>query len=225
MPGNHQRRVARFGVMSAATAAALVATGSAAVALADTGNVSATTEFGTLLDGSPASEASLFDSIGTGGVAAGSTTDTVPPIIPSYPLELLHDASGSLTEANQVLSGAAADVAGMTQQTAAQNIALDEIASLYTAESSLLSYDNGAFADLLNPWLATVDQGWAQGTEALLSADQAVAAAVTAGSGVETAVFGVFGADFQLAGDMLNDVPIDIVAGFVDPAAFLSGSF
>lgn len=198
MSGNRQRR---FGVMSAATAAALIATGSASAALADTA------------------------SIGTGGVTAGSAIDTAPPIITGYPLELLHDASGNLTEANQVLSGAAADVAGMTQQTAAQNIALDEIASLYTAESSLSSYDNGAFADLLNPWLATVDQGWAQGTEALLSADQAVAAAVTAGTGVETAVFGVFGADFQLAGDMLNDIPIEFVAGFVDPAAFLSGGF
>jgi hypothetical protein len=173
---------------------------------------------------SAASAATLIDDIGvyiggSGGAAAESTSGAVSPIVTAYPLELLHDASANLTEANQVLSGAASEVAGMTQQTAAQNIALAEIASLYTAESSLSSYDNGAFADLLNPWFNVVDQGWNQGTEALLSADQAVAAAVTAGSGVESAVFAVFAPDFQLAGDMLNSFPIELLAGFTDPAA------
>ncbi len=219
MTAPDRRWVAR---VLAAVAAGFIATDFASSALADTGNTSASTDFAGLLDAahlqSAPWESSLFDAVGGGGSAVGAASDTVPPIVASYPLDLLDDASANLTEANQVVSGPVSDVAGMTQQTAAQNIALNEIASLYTAESSLSSYDNGAFADLLNPWFTAVDQAWDQGTEALLSADQAVAAAVAAGSGVDTAVFAVFGADFQLAGDMLNSFPIELIAGFIDPA-------
>jgi hypothetical protein len=144
----------------------------------------------------------------------------VPPIVTGYPLELLQDASANLSDANLVLSTGPSDIPGMMLQPDAQNTALSEVASLYTAESSLASYDNGAFADLLNPWFNAVDQGWDQGTEALLNADQAVETAVTAGSGVDAAVLGVFAADFQLAGDMLNDLPIEFTAGVTDPSIF-----
>lgn len=167
---------------------------------------------------------SLPSDIGGSAAGVGAVSDlapsAVPPIVTGYPLELLQDASANLSDANLVLSTGPSDIPGMMLQPDAQNTALSEVASLYTAESSLASYDNGAFADLLNPWFNAVDQGWDQGTEALLNADQAVETAVTAGSGVDAAVLGVFAADFQLAGDMLNDLPIEFTAGVTDPSIF-----
>jgi hypothetical protein len=164
----------------------------------------------------------IFPDIGgsTAGAASDLATNTVPAIVTADPLELLKDASANLTEANHVLSTGTSDIPGVMQQPDAQNIALSELASLYTAESSLSSYDNGAFADSLNPWFNLVDQGWNQGTEALFNADQAVETAVTAGSGVDAAVLGVFAADFQLAADMFNSLPIEFAAGFTDPSIF-----
>jgi hypothetical protein len=141
-------------------------------------------------------------------------SDAVPPIITTYPQELLNDAANDLVSANEVLSAGPSDIPGMMQQLDAQNIALSEIASLSTEESSLSSYDNGAFADLLNPWFNSVDQGFDQASEALLSADKAVETAAAAGSGVDAAVLGVFGADFQLAGEMFNALPIDLASEF-----------
>jgi hypothetical protein len=138
----------------------------------------------------------------------------VAPIITIYPQELLNDAANNLDSANEVLSAGPSDISGMLLQPDAQSNALSEIAFLSTAESSLSSYDNGAFADLLNPWFNSVDQGWDQATEALLSADKAVETAVAAGSGVDAAVLGVFGADFQLIGDMVNSLPIDFASEF-----------
>ncbi|HEY1842618.1 MAG TPA: hypothetical protein VGG53_20825 [Mycobacterium sp.] len=153
------------------------------------------------------------------------TANVVPAIVTTSPLELLNDAATNLTDANQVLSLVPSDIPGIMEQPDIQNIALDEIASLDTAQSSLSSFDNGALTDLLNPWFNAVDQGWDQGTEALLNADQALETAVTAGSGVDAAVLGVFGADFQVLGDIVNSLPIEFASGFiptdvVDPSVF-----
>jgi hypothetical protein len=144
----------------------------------------------------------------------GAESDAVTPIITTYPQELLNDAANNLGSANELLSAGPSDIPGMMQQLDAQNIALSEVVSLSTEESSLSSYDNGAFADLLNPWFNSVDQGFDQATAALLSADKAVETAAAAGSGVDAAVLGVFGADFQLAGEMFNALPIDLAAEF-----------
>jgi hypothetical protein len=154
---------------------------------------------------------------GTAGVVADLT---VPPIVTTYPLELLEDASKNLTDASALLGPSPSDIPGLLLQTDAQGHALNALTGLISAETSLDSYDNGAFADVLTPWFSTVDQGWDSATAALLSADTAVENAVSAGSSVETAVLGVFGADFMLLGDMANSLPIEFTAGLIDPSAF-----
>jgi hypothetical protein len=166
--------------------------------------------------------------LGAGGAAVaradGTATVvadlTVPPIVTTYPLELLVDASKNLTDASALLGPSPSDIPGLLLQTDAQGHALNVLTGLIGAETSLDSYNNGAFADVLTPWFNTVDQGWDSATAALLSADTAVENAVSAGSSVETAVLGVFGADFMLLGDMANSLPIEFTAGLIAPSAF-----
>jgi hypothetical protein len=163
----------------------------------------------------PAAHADGWD-VGVDDVAASA----VLPIITSYPLELLSDASTNLMDANQVLTAGSTDIPGLILQPDIQDHALNIVTSLSNAETSLSSYDNGAFADLLNPWFNSVDQGLYQGTEALLDADKAVEAAITADSGVNEAVLGVLESDLQLGGDLFNALPIEFVDGFIDPSIF-----
>jgi hypothetical protein len=138
MTSNRRTWVEGVGVAcGAAAAAALIGTVCASAAMADSGDPSATTGFSVADDylrGSSSSTLNPLDDVGsylggTGGSPADSAV-AVLLIVTSYPLESLHDASASLTEADQVLGQGASDIAGMTRQIAAQNIALDEIASL-----------------------------------------------------------------------------------------------
>jgi hypothetical protein len=166
--------------------------------------------------------------IGAGGTpparadgATGAVADlTVPPIVTAYPPELLEDASKNLTDASALLGPSPSDVPGLLLQTDAQGHALNVLTGLISAEGSLDSYDNGAFADVLTPWFNAVDQGWDSATAALLSADTAAENAFSAGSSVDAAVLEVFSADFMLLGDMANSLPIEFTAGLIDPLSF-----
>jgi hypothetical protein len=152
---------------------------------------------------------------------AGAVADlTAPPIVTAYPLELLEDASKNLTDASALLGPSPSDVPGLLLQTDAQGHALNVLTGLIGAETSLDSYDNGAFADVLTPWFNAVDQGWDSATAALLSADTAAENAFSAGSSVDPDLLGVFSADLMLLGDMANSLPIEFTAGLIDPSSF-----
>ena len=153
---------------------------------------------------------------GTAGAVADST---VAPIVTTYPLELLGDASKNLTDASASLGPSPSDIPGLILQTDAQGHALNVLNGLIGAETSLDSYDNGAFADVLTTSFNAVDQGWDSATAALLSADTTAENAFSAGSSVDAALLGVFSADFMLLGDMANSFPIEFAAGLIAPSS------
>jgi PE-PPE domain len=135
------------------------------------------------------------------------------------PSNLLSEATTNFTDANQLLGEIpSGDFASVTSTIDAQDTLLQTLGFLDSAESSLLSVDNGALADLLNPWFASVDQGWYSASEAALNADQALETAVASGSATaeDTALLGLITPSFDALGPDLNSVPIifaDILSG------------
>jgi hypothetical protein len=135
------------------------------------------------------------------------------------PSNLLSEATTNFTDANQLLGEIpSGDFASVTSAIDAQDTLLQTLGFLDSAESSLLSVDNGALADLLNPWFASVDQGWYSASEAALNADQALETAVASGSATaeDTALLGLITPSLDALGPDLNSVPIifaDILSG------------
>ena len=136
------------------------------------------------------------------------------------PLDLLGDAQSALIDANQVLgqidvSGLTADEAGVgpsiTTLIDTQDHALTILDKLDSAESAILSFDNGSLSDFVSPLLTNLDQQWDQTTEALLSADQSIAGAVSGGSFADilAAQFEALAPDAQLVGDSFQSLPTD----------------
>jgi hypothetical protein len=168
----------------------------------------------------PAEINAAFVTIADGGtldfasIDPGLAAEAVPPIVTSYPFELLNDASSDFTQATAVLDGIPpADVVSvLTPQLAIQDTSLQALSTLDSAQNTIDAYDNGALADLATPWFNSVDGGWAQSAEALLNADQALDAALTAGSGVQAAELTVLAADLGIFGDIANSVGIGFAA-------------
>jgi hypothetical protein len=136
------------------------------------------------------------------------------------PLDLLGDAQSALIDANQVLgqidvSGLTADEAGVgpsiTTLIDTQDHALTILDKLDSAESAILSFDNGSLSNFVSPLLTNLDQQWYQTTEALLSADQSIAGAVSGGSFADilTAQFEALTPDAQLIGDAFQSLPTE----------------
>jgi hypothetical protein len=150
------------------------------------------------------------------GTASAAATD-------ASPAGLLSEATTNYTDANQLLAEIpGGEYAVVGTQTLAQDGYLQDIASAGSAESALTSYDNGALADLLNPAFSSVDQGWAQASEAALSADQAVETAVASGSAtdISTALFGTIGPEYQALGPDFQSAFIDLAAHFLTGGDF-----
>jgi hypothetical protein len=136
------------------------------------------------------------------------------------PLDLLGDAQSALTDANQVLgqidvSGLTGDEAGVgpgiTTLIDTQDHALTALDKLDSAESAILSVDNGSLSNFISPLFTNLDQQWYQTTEALLSADQSIAGAVSGGSFADilAAQFAALGPDAQLVSDSFQSLPTD----------------
>jgi hypothetical protein len=136
------------------------------------------------------------------------------------PLDLLGDAQSALTDANQVLgqidvSGLTADEAGVgpsiTTLIDTQDHALTILDKLDSAESAILSFDNGSLSNFVSPLLTDLDQQWYQTTEALLGADQSIASAVSGGSFADilAAQFEALTPDAQLVGDSFQSLPTE----------------
>jgi hypothetical protein len=136
------------------------------------------------------------------------------------PLDLLGDAQSALTDANQALgqidvSGLTGDEAGVgpsiTTLIDTQDHALTILDKLDSAESAILSFDNGSLSNFVSPLLTNLDQQWYQTTEALLSADQSIAGAVSGGSFADilAAQFEALTPDAQLIGDAFQSLPTE----------------
>jgi hypothetical protein len=136
------------------------------------------------------------------------------------PLDLLGDAQSALIDANQVLgqidvSGLTGDEAGVgpgiTTLLDTQDHALTALDKLDSAESAILSIDNGSLSNFISPLFTNLDQQWYQTTEALLSADQSIAGAVSGGSFADilAAQFEALAPDAQLVSDSFQSLPTD----------------
>lgn len=132
----------------------------------------------------------------------------------SDPATLLNDAADNLTAGTQALDAVPAnDVVNLlTPQLDLQGTALQALGELTSAETAISGYHDGALADLVTPWFNAVDQGWVQGTETLLTADQALEAALIDGSGVQAAELTTIAADFGVLGDLTNSLGIEFTS-------------
>jgi ABC-type transporter Mla subunit MlaD len=133
------------------------------------------------------------------------------------PADLLNSASTDLTDGSNVLSGVAAPSESLlavlvTDQTAAQDAELQVIANLQSAQNFISSHDD-SLSGLVNQLFFTpVDQELDHASQAILSADQALATAVSSGSGVPTAELELIGTDLQFFVVGFDSLPIDFAA-------------
>jgi hypothetical protein len=159
---------------------------------------------------------------------ASAATDGIPVTTGPGPDVLLTEALANLTDANQVLSqvpaiGTAAETAFANQQLDVQfdltGVSIPgsttvggQLADLQSAEDVILSYDNGSLANEALPLFTTLDQNWAQASEAVLSADQGFEVAAASGSSPVPAELALYVADLSLLGDAANSLPIEWAA-------------
>src|ERR1700727_1314365 len=122
------------------------------------------------------------------GGGAGSRVGTAHADDTS-PLDLLGNAQSALTDANQVLgqidvSGLTGDEAGVgpsiTTLIDTQDHALTALDKLDSAESAILSVDNGSLSNFISPLFTNLDQQWDQKAEALLGPHQSIDTSVSA---------------------------------------------
>jgi hypothetical protein len=152
------------------------------------------------------------------GASAAHADDTSP-------VDLLGDAQVALTDANQVLGQV--DVASLSDQpliaqfinsaTGIQDHALQIVDKLDSAETAILSYDNGALSSLISPLFTNLDQQWSQGSEALLAADQTLSEAIASGSVPDTiaAQVGALLPTVELLGPAYESIPIEWAGALV----------
>ena len=154
------------------------------------------------------------------------STDATP--VNTDPLGLLGEAGAKFTQADAVLNEVPA--VGTPDETQFVNVQLADVqfqlnglplsgpdapdvggqlAELQTAEATILAYDGGALDSYVSPLFVNLDTNWLQGSEALLTADQAFETAATTGSTPIPAELAVFAADLNLLGSAANSVSID----------------
>lgn len=143
-----------------------------------------------------------------GLTAGGNALDT--------PDDLLNSAITNLTDANNLLSQV--DVSNLTHVAdplPLQTFSLQDLNSLLSAED-LISAHDGSLQSLIDQlYFVPLDQQWVNATEAVLQADQAFAAAITSGSGLGAAEFGLVEPTLQLAAaDFSSLLPVVFAADF-----------
>lgn len=139
--------------------------------------------------------------------------------------DLLAEATTNFTDANNVLTGIdPSGVPGVNSELfsiflnssgVVHDAASQQISALESSETVISSYGGGEFASLATPIFTDVNQGWLQGSEAVLAADQALQAAVSTETGVEAAQFAALLADGRLIIDVLHSGSIDFVASLL----------
>ena len=139
------------------------------------------------------------------------------------PNDLLGEASTNFTGAEQAFGGVpATDLPNLVlYQTNVADTGLTYVNSLTgigAAENVISSYDNGEFANLVSPLFTDLDQNWLQASEGLLSANTALVTAITDGTGLSAAEFGVVAPDLQVISDQF-------FSGIIDQSAYLLSMF
>lgn len=137
--------------------------------------------------------------------------------------DLLGQAATNFTGAEQVFDGVpATDLPNLVlyQVNVADTGSIDvnALTGVGVAETSILSYDNGEFANLLTPLFTDLDQSWLQASEGLLSANTALVSAITDGTGLSAAEFGVTAPDLQVMSDQF-------LTGIIDQSSYLLSMF
>jgi 3-oxoacyl-ACP reductase-like protein len=134
--------------------------------------------------------------------------------------DLLGQASTNFTAAEQVLAGVpTTDLPDLVlYQANLANTEFLDVTGLGYAENGILSYDNGEFATLVTPLFSDLDQNWLQASEAVLNANTAWVTAITDGTGLSAAEFGLIAPDLQAMGDQF-------VTGVIDQSAYLLSLF
>ena len=159
-------------------------------------------------------------------LAAAMLAATAAHADDTSPLDLLGDTQIALTDADQALgqidvsnlTGAEAGVAWFIGlQSSIEDHALSELDKVDSAESAILSFDQGALSNFFNPLFVDLDQQWYQSGEAVLVADQALAGAVASGSFPDMidAQFGVLTSNVELIGDTIQSFPVDWIGSIL----------
>lgn len=134
------------------------------------------------------------------------------------PDDLLNSAIANLTDTNNVLSQlpSGSDDLGsiINADTQLDDTMLHFLDQLKPAEDTISAHAGSLSSLVDQAYFVPLDQQWDQSTEALLQADQALAAAISSGSGVEAAEAGAWGPEFQLLGDFFNSFPVVIAGDF-----------
>jgi hypothetical protein len=147
--------------------------------------------------------------IGTGAAATARADDA----------DLLVGAAANFTAAEQVFGGVPATelpnlVLYQVNLADTGLIETNALTGIGAAENGILSYDTGELANLVTPLFADLDQNWLQASEALLSANTALVTAITDGTGLDAAEFGVIAPDLQVMSDQF-------VSGLIDQSGYL----
>jgi hypothetical protein len=147
--------------------------------------------------------------IGTGAAATARADDA----------DLLAEADANFTAAEQVFGGVPATelpslVLYQVNLADTGLIEVNPLTGVGASENGILSYDNGEFANLVTPLFTDLDQDWLQTSEALLSANTALVTAITDGTGLDAAEFGVIAPDLQVMSDQF-------VSGLIDQSGYL----
>jgi hypothetical protein len=175
-------------------------------------------------------QALLALDITPGNVSTGTDAATSAVATPAAdPSDLLSEATTNYTDANQVLADLPSNTdynANVATEIQFQDMTLQDIGNLGSAESALSSYDNGFLSDLLNPTFTSLDQEWDQVSQAALTADQALESAIATGSATDetTALLGLIGPEFQAIGPDFQSAFVDLGAHFLTGGDFTAAA-
>ncbi|MGH3562866.1 MAG: hypothetical protein ACRDTN_13995 [Mycobacterium sp.] len=102
----------------------------------------------------------------------------------------------------------------VSSQTQLQDTLQHVLGQLESAESTISAHD-GSLSSLVDQlFFDPINQGWANTTEGILTADQAFDSALAAGSGAEGAALAAAFADIPVLGDFFDSFPVIIAADF-----------
>ncbi|HEU0190941.1 MAG TPA: hypothetical protein VFR17_06675 [Mycobacterium sp.] len=102
----------------------------------------------------------------------------------------------------------------LAQPVALDDAALANLAKLEPAEDTILAHSGSMSSTIDELWFAPLNQQWLTASEAILSADQALADAVATDTGVQAAQLATAAASFQLLDAQLSSVGVELASIF-----------
>lgn len=132
------------------------------------------------------------------------------PQAATTPADLLNTVSTNLADANNVVSG----LPGVGAFLEMQEGWLRQLAPVQAAENTISSHDGFLSNPVDQLFLDPIDQNLVRASDALITADQALVAAITSDSGVGPANLDVGLAGFQMEVALLDSIPVLFAADF-----------